>query len=304
MPTTNHHETSVTSADGTRLHVEVHGPDNAPTLVLSHGWTCAVPFWAPVTQALSSHLRVVLYDQRGHGRSDLPPRSGYSTTALADDLCAVLQATVPSGTKAVIGGHSMGGMTIMAAAQRTQLRERAAAVLLASTGSADLTERARVLPGSHRWPKIGGLGHRLVLGAPLPLGPVTPLSRAALRYMTMTPEASPTAVDVCARLVHSCPTTSRAAWGGVMSELNLDTGVQALDMPTIVLTGTADKLTPLPHAHRMAGMLPDCREVVEIPNVGHMTPMEVPNRVSSVLSELAATHLDATPPATDGKQKA
>jgi pimeloyl-ACP methyl ester carboxylesterase len=44
----------VTSQDGARLHVEIHGPDDAgvPTVVLVHGWTCSIPLWAPVIEAL------------------------------------------------------------------------------------------------------------------------------------------------------------------------------------------------------------------------------------------------------------
>jgi len=62
----------VPSADGTQLNVEVHGPSGAPTVVLIHGWTCKIAFWAPVISALRSSapdLRIVAYDQRGHGAS-------------------------------------------------------------------------------------------------------------------------------------------------------------------------------------------------------------------------------------------
>src|SRR6185437_12856427 len=66
------------SVGGVHLNVEVHGPDDAPTVVLIHGWTCSVPFWAPVISTLREDLRVVAYDLRGHGASDLPGRGQYS----------------------------------------------------------------------------------------------------------------------------------------------------------------------------------------------------------------------------------
>ena len=46
--------TRVTSRDGVRLHVEIHGTagGEAPTVVLIHGWTCSIPFWTPVIRAL------------------------------------------------------------------------------------------------------------------------------------------------------------------------------------------------------------------------------------------------------------
>src|SRR5690606_16147063 len=60
--TTRHH-TTTHSADGTPIHIETIGPENAPTIVLAHGWTCATPFWAPVVNHLPDDLRIVLYDQ-------------------------------------------------------------------------------------------------------------------------------------------------------------------------------------------------------------------------------------------------
>ncbi|MFG2824181.1 alpha/beta fold hydrolase [Kitasatospora sp. NPDC048365] len=139
--------TELRSAAGTRLHVETFGPQDAPTVVLVHGWACSIEFWAPVVERLARDHRVVAYDQRGHGRSEAAPNAaGCSTGALADDLVTVLGATVPAGQRAVIAGHSMGGMTLMAAAGRPELREKAAALLLASTGSGNLAAEARVLP--------------------------------------------------------------------------------------------------------------------------------------------------------------
>ena len=87
-------ELTVTSPDGSRLHAEVHGPEGAPAVVLAHGWTCSTAFWAPVVRDLAADHKVVVYDQRGHGRSPAAGPGGYSTDALADDLAAVLDATL------------------------------------------------------------------------------------------------------------------------------------------------------------------------------------------------------------------
>ena len=63
-------ELSVTSADGARLHVETHGEETDPAVVLIHGWTCSTRFWGAVIRELTaSGHRVITYDQRGHGRS-------------------------------------------------------------------------------------------------------------------------------------------------------------------------------------------------------------------------------------------
>lgn len=47
-------ELRITSADGTALHAEVHGDPAAPTVLLAHGWTCSIAFWAPVIRQLAA----------------------------------------------------------------------------------------------------------------------------------------------------------------------------------------------------------------------------------------------------------
>ncbi|MEU1891602.1 alpha/beta fold hydrolase [Streptomyces pristinaespiralis] len=280
-------ELTAVSADGARIHVEVHGPEGAPTVVLAHGWTCSTLFWAAQIRALVPDHRVVVYDQRGHGRT---PAGAVGTERLADDLEAVLGAVLAPGEKAVLGGHSMGGMTMMAAAGRAGFREHAAAVLLCSTGSARLVEESVVLPM-----RPGRLRTRLthlILGARAPLGPVTPVSRRILKYGTMGPGSSPERVDECARIVHACPRTARVAWSQVLGELDLEKGVRALDVPAIVVGGTADRLTPMVHARRLAAELPQCLELVELAGMGHMTPVEAPEAVTAKIRELTGAYLD------------
>ncbi|MFI9778826.1 alpha/beta fold hydrolase [Streptomyces sp. NPDC051956] len=280
-------ELTAVSADGARLHVEVHGAvDNAaaPTVVLAHGWTCSTAFWAAQIRSLAADHRVVAYDQRGHGRSPAA-QAPYSTQMLADDLEAVLGATLAPGEKAVLVGHSMGGMTMMAASQRAKFREHAAAVLLCSTGSSRLVAESAVLPL-----RPGRLRTRIttaVLGARAPLGPVTPLGKKVLRYATMGPGSSPDKVEACARIVHACPTKVRHHWSHVLAELELDDGVAELRVPTAVIAGTADRLTPVVHARRLAATLPECVGLTELTGLGHMTPVEAPDLVTERIRELA-----------------
>ncbi|MFE0376343.1 alpha/beta fold hydrolase [Streptomyces inhibens] len=286
---------TVTSADGARLYAEIHGPEHAPAVVLAHGWTCSTAFWAPVVRDLAADHKVVVYDQRGHGRSPAPGPAGHSTHALADDLVAVLEAALEPGERAVVGGHSMGGMTIMAAAERPQLRERAAAALLCSTGSADLPAESRVF--ALRSPQGRRLAHRLMLRSRAPLGPVSPLAKRALKYATMGKGSTAEQIEACARIVHACPAGVRARWGTVLAGLELTGGVSRLEMPTAVIAGTADRLTPLVHARRMASVLPDFRGLTELPGLGHMTPIEDPGAVCGRLRALVQDHLRV--PGTD-----
>jgi pimeloyl-ACP methyl ester carboxylesterase len=293
-------ELTVVSADGARLHAEVHGPEGAPAVVLSHGWTCSTAFWAAQVRALAKDHRVIAYDQRGHGRSPAGAALAYTAEMLADDLEAVLRATLAPGEKAVLAGHSMGGMTMMAAASRPAFREHAAAVLLCSTGSSRLVAESTVVPI-----RAGGLRTRLtaaVLGSKAPLGPVTPVGKKVLRFATMGPGSAPDRVEACARIVHACPRGVRSAWSQVLKALQVDAGVEAMDVPTAVLVGSRDRMTPVVHARRIAAALPQSLGLTELAGLGHMTPVEAPEAVTARIRELAGKYVVQSTESEKGAQ--
>jgi pimeloyl-ACP methyl ester carboxylesterase len=287
-------ELTAISADGSRIHVEVHGDAGRPAVVLAHGWTCSVRFWAAQLAELAVDHRVIVYDQRGHGRTALPGpgrSAGCSAEALADDLEAVLRLTLGPGERAVLAGHSMGGMTLMAAARRPAFLEHAAAVLLCGTGSSRLVPEALLVPMRAGWTRSRIT--RALLGARVPLGPVTPLSRRLLRYGTMAPGAAPERVAECARIVHDCPRPTRIGWSRVLGTLDLDAEVRELRVPTVVIAGAEDRLTPPVLARALALALPDCAGLTVLTGVGHMTPVEAPEAVTNAIRDLVATYVSA-----------
>ncbi|WP_128375937.1 alpha/beta fold hydrolase [Streptomyces cavernae] len=283
-------ELTAVSADGARLHVEVHGRDGDPAVVLSHGWTCSTAFWAAQIRDLARDHRVIVYDQRGHGRSEVADVRGYSTEVLADDFEAVLAAALAPGEKAVLAGHSMGGMTLLAAAGRPGFREHAAGVLLCSTGSSRLTAQSLVVPLL----RAGALRDRFtaaLLGLRAPYGPVTPPARRIVKYLTLGAGSPPEMVDACARIVHACPRKVRYSWAHVLGGLDLDRGVGELTVPTAVVVGTADRLTPPVQARALVAALPYCVGSTELPGIGHMTPVEAPELVSGRIRELVTSYV-------------
>jgi pimeloyl-ACP methyl ester carboxylesterase len=281
----------VTSADGTGLHVEVFGPEDAETLVLAHGWTEALRFWTYVIRGLEEKgLRVVAYDLRGHGDSEPAIDGDYAIPRFGDDLEAVLAACVPEGRRAVLAGHSLGAMSIASWAEKHDVQRRVRAAALLNTGVSDLvTENLLVpLPGIARALNRtiavhGFLGSR----APLPRFS-TPLGAAALRYVAFGRDASPAQVAFFERMLVTCPPDVRADVGIAMSDMDLKQALPRLTVPTIVIAGADDKLTPPSHARRIAEMLPQLRGLTVLENTGHMTPLERPGVVIDALAELAA----------------
>ena len=281
----------VRSPDGTVLHAELFGPDDGVTVVLGHGWTESLQFWAYEIRELSERgLRVVAYDLRGHGESEPAAGGDYSIARFGEDLEAVLEAVVPDGTRAVLAGHSLGAMAIAAWAQDHDVQRRVGAAALINTGVGDLIAEQLLVP-------VPGLAHALnklfaVHGffgnrAPLPRFS-TPMTAAALRYIAFGPTATPAQVAFFERMLVACPPDVRANVGIAISEIELHEALSRLDVPTVVIAGEMDRLTPPSHARRIAKMLPQLAGLIVLEETGHMAPLERHDAVTAALLELAA----------------
>ncbi len=130
-----------------------------------------------------------------------------------------------------------------------------------------------------------------MLGARAPLGPVNAVSKVILKYATMGRGSAPERVDTCARIVHACPRGARVAWGHVLAELDLEARVRELRLPTAVIAGTEDRLTPPVHARAVEAALPHSLGLTELAGMGHMTPVEAPEVVTAKLRELVASYV-------------
>ncbi len=93
--------------DGCKINVEVEGPADAPTLMLSNSLGTNLHMWDPQAPEFAKHYRVIRYDRRGHGQSDVP-EGPYSMERLGRDAIAVLDALGIEKTNWC--GLSMGGM--------------------------------------------------------------------------------------------------------------------------------------------------------------------------------------------------
>lgn len=278
----------ITSADGTELYAEAFGPDSGDTVVLAHGWTEQLTFWGPVIRHLRGRdVRVVAYDLRGHGRSRPGAGGDYALERFGEDVEAVL-AAVSDGEQPlpVIGGHSLGAMSIAAWAEHHDPRARARAAALINTGLGDLISGHLLLPQIARFLNHP-LASRAVLGSRAPVPPFsTPVQQALIRYSAFGPNATRGDVAFYERMLIDCPPDVRAACGVALSDMDLWHAVATLTIPTVVIAGESDRLTPPSHAQRIAEMLPEPAGLVELPATGHMSPLERPREVADVLEQL------------------
>jgi len=280
---------TVTSADGTELHAEAFGRESGPTIVLIHGWTEAIRYWTYVIAALGDKFRIVAYDLRGHGDSGPAADGDYSLARFGDDVEAVLAACAPDGGVAVVAGHSLGAMSIAAWAENHQVPARAKSAALLNTGLGDLLAGS-LLVRTPAWARrfSDPIGRRVFLGARRPIpGFSSPIHHAAIRHAAFGPAATPGQVEFYARMIGVCKPDVRAACGLAMADMDLHHALARLTIPTLVMAGERDLLTPPSHARRIASELPNLTKLVELPGTGHMGPLERPDEVADALRELA-----------------
>jgi pimeloyl-ACP methyl ester carboxylesterase len=297
---------AVDAGDGGLLHATVEGSDAAPvTLVLAHGWTLSQAAWDDVAAELSpevatGRLRLVRYDQRGHGRSTWGATEPVSIDLLGEDLPQVLECCAATGP-VVLGGHSMGGMTIMClAANHPDLiggRVRGVALVDTSAGDLQRTQRTRaqrlrqrLLPGLMTL----ALARSRSVERLRRLSP--PSSRAhqrAVRGLLYGVDATDEMVRRGAEIMHTSSVRAFVAFYPALGEHDKRDGLAALTrVPVEVLVGEGDELTPVRHSRQLAEALPDAVLHVE-PRCGHMLPQERPALVAAALRRLLATAVDA-----------
>ncbi|MGV0625559.1 alpha/beta fold hydrolase [Mycolicibacter minnesotensis] len=284
---------AVRAADGTKLHTQVFGPPDGYPIVLAHGITCAIRVWGHQIADLASDYRVIAYDHRGHGGSGLPKRGGYSLTHLASDLDSVLEATLAPGERAVIAGHSMGGMAISAWSDRYRHRvgQRADAVALINTTTGNLLAEVDLLrvPPPLQAARVQAARRGLLTFGTVPIiGPANLAVRQFVNMLAVGGEADRSVTALVCDLFAKTPPASRGHWVralvdalGPESYINLD----GLMVPTLVIGSTRDRLLPMVASRRIAQAVPDLAQFVELSG-GHCSILEHPVAVNRELRAL------------------
>ncbi|CAB4933698.1 unannotated protein [freshwater metagenome] len=296
----------VPTDDGVLLHVEIDEPDidgvgvGTPeavlTIIFTHGFCLNLDVWHYQRRDLRGRDRLVLWDQRGHGRSTAGPRYGAATIdRLGLDLAAVLEAVAPEGP-VVLVGHSMGGMTVMAlAAHAPELfNGRVVAVALLGTSVGGLGEELLGLPAP-----VARLLHRLSPGAAAGLARspraveftrdrINDLGLVLTRQYAFGGPVSASVNAFTADMIASTPMDVVADFLPAFEQHDRRDGLHGLALvDTLVIVGESDVLTPASHSGEIVGLVPEA-ELLLLPGTGHMLMLERYPEVNSALKGLAA----------------
>jgi len=295
--------TPAVSFDGTELAVRAAGPEGAPAVVFSHGFSLDLTTWYYQWRHLADRYRVVLFDHRGHGRSGRPPDGDFSLRSMGRDIRAILDRAVPQGP-AVLVGHSLGGMALLSFAEEfpQEFGTRVAAVVLADTAASDLVREALGDLGSRAerairpilWRVTGNVDRsdrvrRIVQqrGADLAL--------LLARVTNFGPDASPSQVDHVSRLSASAPVEVWVQTARDLVDLDLREALANITVPCLVVVGDRDLLTPKASAEALRDALPHGRAVA-IARAGHLSMMERHQTFNEILEGFLAEVMPARQP--------
>ncbi|MGY1725012.1 alpha/beta fold hydrolase [Blastococcus sp. SYSU DS0533] len=295
---------TVTTDDGVDLHVEFDGlaggggaggPGNAPlTVVLSHGFTARLAEWEPQRPALRGRARLVLWDQRGHGRSGWTPLTRATIDRTGRDLGQVLDAVAPTGP-VVLAGHSMGGMSILALArQRPELfGTRVVGAFLLATSAGGLVggltgflvavlRRLRLLR-IYLW-----LLQRLAPALERRRRRGTFLGRRAIRRLLFgRDDADRRSVRMVQQLLEETPLPVTMAFYATFLDHDEAEALEVLRrVPVTVVAATHDRLTPEAHGRRIAEAVGRGAELTVVPGAGHSVNLTRPEVVNRAFTDL------------------
>ncbi|MEU8899864.1 alpha/beta hydrolase [Nocardia sp. NPDC048505] len=283
----------VPTSDGVLLAVREYGPrDAALTVVLLHGHCLRSESWTDVRDALLRQYpgaRVVCYDHRGHGASGIAARQTYHLERLGDDLAEVLDAVAPAGP-VILVGHSMGGMTVLSYAARHphQIGTRVAGVALIATAASGLADAGfgRLL----RNPAVSAF-QTAVRVAPTLMRHVKLLAAKVFAPVIRTAEfgnrkVSPRVLTLANAMHNQTPIVTMASFLSAFMTFDRTDALPLLSrIPTLILCGSADLMTPPAHSVAMANGV-DYADLVLLEGAGHSVIMEQPHHVTAALARL------------------
>ncbi len=291
--------------DGVSLYYEQDGPLDAPlTVVMAHGFCLDHESFVLARRALverfGARVRVVVYDQRSHGRSGRSDREHASVDQLGLDLHMVLEAVAPDGPLVLVG-HSMGGMTVLALVDaRPDLfgpGGRVRGVLLADTSTGKLAAVTLGLPsllaraGAPFLPlALGGArrGTRVVERGRERLSDV---AWVFVKRLSFGPDVEPAVVEFVAEMIGRTAIDVIADFvPALMSHDKLAALKHLAGTPVVVLCGDRDVITPPEHSRAIADTVPGSRLVL-VAGTGHLALLERPDSLAGPLADLVSSAL-------------
>jgi 3-oxoadipate enol-lactonase len=251
-------------ANGIVTHYVLEGPVGAPVVTFSHSLAASLEMWEPQVAAIAGRYRVLRYDTRGHGGSEVAP-GPYTLEMLADDVLGLLDALGVERTHFV--GLSMGGMI----AQAVALKRPA---VLASLVLADTACR---IP-----PESGPLWNARIAMAESQ--GMAALAEGTIERWFTRPfiERAPEVVDRLRMLIRTTPPQGFAGCGQAIRALDYADRLPEIRTPTMIIVGQEDLGTPVAASELMHAAIAGSKLVV-LPSAAHLSNVEQAEKFNHAL---------------------
>lgn len=234
------------------------------TVVLSHALGCDLAMWNALADTLAEECRVIAYDHRGHGKSEVPAEP-YSMEKLADDAARIIRET--QGGPVVWIGISMGGMV----GQELALRhpELVSALVLANCTS--------------RYPEEAQTAWQQRIVTVEQQG-ISGVSEATLQrfFSPAFHEQNPKTVDAFRRRLLSTELQGYLGCCHAVRAINTTDRLPQITVPVQIIAGEKDQGTPVEMARIMADRIPYARLTV-LPNAAHLSVIERPEAFAKIV---------------------
>jgi non-heme chloroperoxidase len=249
-----------------------------PPILFAHGVTLSSRTWAKQFDSIpAAGFRALAFDGRGHGESTVGD-TGHSIDNLAADVRSVLETLDLRG--AVLVGHSMGGMAMQAFAIRHPdiALARVSGLVLLSTAARTVTSDARRLRRplervTAAVPNVGAIMRQQNLGL-------------LIARMGFGDSPHPSHVEATRQMLAACSRETLRDTSRALLSLDLTPGLPSIALPTLVIVGTADVITPPRDSRQIASLIPDA-SLVEFPGAGHMLMYERAAEVDQLILDFA-----------------
>lgn len=266
----------LSSFDGTQLAVYEAGNHRGPTVFLFNGLGGNIETWTNVVAAMGQAYRFISFDYRGMFASGTPPYKNFSMDAHARDALTVLDHF--GVDKALFMGWSMGVQVALEVYSRAP--RLASGIVLINGVSSRLIDK--VAPG---WKRLVLLGMDLIaLYYPVLRVYATPItmSTTAVKVARMVRLLSSNVNErAFLRLAHEYIQLDFANYRDIvyeMAEHDADHVLPTIDVPTLVVGGTLDRITPPSESLRMASVIPGA-ELLMMEDASHYSLVEYPDLI-------------------------
>jgi 3-oxoadipate enol-lactonase/4-carboxymuconolactone decarboxylase len=248
--------------NGVEVFYELSGPTGAPVVVFSNSLGTTLAMWDGVVPALRGRYRVLRYDTRGHGRSQVVD-APITIDDLAADLVGLLDGLEITRTHVV--ALSLGGMIGQALASRYP--DRVASLTLMATSA--------YMPSQQSWDERASL--------------VRAQGTAAIVEATMGrwftpgyPSQAPERVSPVREAFVAVDPVGYAVCCNAIGRMDLRSVIGTISAPTLVIAGADDPATPVPMAEEIRSTIPGA-EMIVLPHAAHLLAVEQAEKVGAYL---------------------